>query len=177
MRGDSSAPLVLLSRGETMTQELGAAWSRSWAAATAEPLAVLSLAGPLGAGKTQLAKGVVAGLGGDPHEVTSPTFTLLDIHATPGGEVHHFDFYRLDSAEDAFDVGLETSLAAPTAGTRRIVLIEWASRVAAWLPPQTQLREVQLEHVEETVRRQSWHGLTTAERAALRHVVGDPAPS
>ncbi len=171
-------PLVLLSSSEAMTREAGAAWSAAWAA-TAKPnaISVLTLAGPLGAGKTQVAKGIVAGLGGEPDEVTSPTFTLLDIHATPAAEVHHFDFYRLGGAEDAVDVGLEASLTAPAAGQpRRIVLMEWASRVAEWLPPATHVREVYLEHVGETQRRLTWHGLTAPERAALRHVAGDPPP-
>lgn len=171
----AAAPLVLLSKSEAATHALGAGWARVYAAGN-EPLALISLKGPLGAGKTQLAKGIVEGLGGDPHEVTSPTFTLLDIHPTPAAEVHHLDCYRLDDEEAAFDVGLEASFSAPQPGQRKVVLIEWASRVEGLLPAGAELREIELAHVEQSVRRLTVHGFSPPERAALRHVSGDPEP-
>lgn len=59
---------------------------------------VLLLEGPLGAGKTTLVRGVVAGLGGDPAEVSSPTFVLLSQYEVARGDIHrlhHADLYRV----------------------------------------------------------------------------------
>jgi tRNA threonylcarbamoyladenosine biosynthesis protein TsaE len=92
---------------------------------------VLALCGELGAGKTQFVKGLAAGLGyqGD---VTSPTFTL--IHEYLGGRLplYHFDFYRLDTEDEAIRLGLEEYLAGDG-----VCVIEWADKFPGVLPPQT----------------------------------------
>jgi len=92
---------------------------------------VLALDGELGAGKTHFVKGIAAGLGcgGD---VTSPTFTL--VHEYTGGRLplFHFDFYRLESEDEALRIGLDDYLAA--AG---VVVIEWAGKFPALLPAGT----------------------------------------
>ena len=69
-------------------------------ATTLQPGDVLALSGDLGAGKTCLVKGIAAGLG-IPHEVTSPTFTL--IHEYGGGRcpLAHIDLYRLETPRAA----------------------------------------------------------------------------
>src|SRR4051812_30904818 len=81
-------------------------------AATLQPGAVIALSGDLGAGKTHLSKGIAAGLGCAPEEVTSPTFTLL--HEYRGGRmpVFHFDFYRLESEAELVGLGLDDYLDA-----------------------------------------------------------------
>lgn len=93
-------------------------------AATLEPGAVLLLQGDLGAGKTVFVKGLAEGLGLDPDEVTSPTFTL--VHEYRGGRLPlvHLDLYRLDRS-DLDEVGLDPDLAASG-----IVVVEWAERLA-----------------------------------------------
>lgn len=90
---------------------------------------VLGLCGELGAGKTHFAKGVAAGLGCDPEGVTSPTFTLL--HEYTGGRLplFHFDFYRLESDDEALRLGLDDYLEAGG-----VCLIEWADKFAGLLP-------------------------------------------
>jgi tRNA threonylcarbamoyl adenosine modification protein YjeE len=84
------------------------------------------LEGPLGAGKTTLARGVVLALGGDPAEVCSPTFVLLETYAVAAGpvaRVHHADLYRLRGLASAplDEVGLGEALADPAA----VTLVEW----------------------------------------------------
>jgi tRNA threonylcarbamoyladenosine biosynthesis protein TsaE len=102
-------------------------------AATLRAGDVLALDGDLGAGKTQFIKGIVAGLG-HAGDVTSPTFTL--IHEYTGGRLplFHFDFYRLETDDDALRIGLDDYLAAGG-----IVAIEWAGKFPALLPKVTRL--------------------------------------
>lgn len=92
-------------------------------AATLAPGAVLLLHGDLGAGKTVFVKGLAEGLGLDPGEVTSPTFTL--VHEYRGGRLPlvHLDLYRLEHIE-LDEVGLDPDLAA-----RGVVVVEWAERL------------------------------------------------
>lgn len=102
------------------------------------------LAGPLGAGKTAFARGLAAGLGIDPGEVSSPTFTL--IHEYRGGRLtlYHADLYRLERAATD-DLGLEETGAADG-----VLAIEWAERLTHRIPGAI-LVEISL--VDETTRR------------------------
>jgi tRNA threonylcarbamoyladenosine biosynthesis protein TsaE len=106
---------------------------------------IFALCGDLGAGKTHLCKGIAAGLGCDPDEVTSPTFTL--VHEYRGGRlpVFHFDFYRLESEAEALAIGLDDYLAAGG-----VVLIEWADKFRPLLPPET--RWIELRETAPDVR-------------------------
>ena len=85
--------------------------------------AILLLSGELGAGKTVFAKGLAAGLGIDPDEVTSPTFTLINEYEGRA-RLYHVDLYRLEPG--ACDhLGLDEIFADPQA----ITVIEWAERL------------------------------------------------
>jgi tRNA threonylcarbamoyladenosine biosynthesis protein TsaE len=88
------------------------------------PNAVVALIGPLGAGKTHLARAIAEGLGiSNPTAVTSPTFTL--IHEYPARlPIFHFDAYRLNSADQFLDLGATEYYEAGG-----VCLIEWADRV------------------------------------------------
>lgn len=175
------APVALLSRSEAATRRIGEALGRLWrtadSGATTPSVIVVSLGGDLGAGKTHLAKGIVRGLGGDEHEVVSPTFTLMAIYPLPDPaiEVHHFDCYRLADVADAMDVGLEQSLAEPPTGTRRVVLIEWGTRVPELLPAVGEVRSLELAHGTDDsapdLRRIVARGFPRAEADALRLAV------
>lgn len=84
------------------------------------------LYGGLGAGKTLLTKGVLNALDFDIDEVTSPSFTLVNLYKTPTFEVYHIDLWRLDPAFDvAMAVGLEDILEDQNA----VTIIEWADRL------------------------------------------------
>jgi N-acetylmuramate 1-kinase len=86
----------------------------------------VALSGPLGAGKTTLARALVERLGGE-DEVPSPTFALMQRYETPRLVVTHCDFYRLEPSELG-ELGLDDALA------EGVLLIEWPERAADWLP-------------------------------------------
>lgn len=105
---------------------------------------VLLLSGDLGAGKTAFVRGLAKGLGIDPAEVSSPTFTL--VHEYRGGRLtlYHVDLYRLDRAATD-DLGLEEL------GVRDgILAIEWPERLTHRLPG---AREIRIEIVDDLTRR------------------------
>lgn len=81
---------------------------------------VLLIEGPLGAGKTAFVRGLAEGLGADPGDVSSPTFTILQQYAGPT-TLYHADLYRL-TAVDATDLGLEET------GLDGILAVEWPDR-------------------------------------------------
>lgn len=89
--------------------------------------AVVLLIGNLGAGKTTLAKGIVAGLGAAaPDDVSSPTFTLIHEFSP---RVYHIDLYRLDTPEQVSTLGLDEIFDRDA-----VVLIEWGERFPQLLP-------------------------------------------
>jgi tRNA threonylcarbamoyladenosine biosynthesis protein TsaE len=112
-----------VTRGEAETRAVGAEL-----AAELAPDGVLLLSCDLGAGKTVLARGVGEGLGIDPREVQSPTFTLIREHRGERGRLVHVDLYRLDSGEAAA-LGLEELLAGPG-----VKVVEWAERLPFEVP-------------------------------------------
>ncbi|MDY0870836.1 tRNA (adenosine(37)-N6)-threonylcarbamoyltransferase complex ATPase subunit type 1 TsaE [Dongia rigui] len=93
---------------------------------------VLALWGDLGAGKTTLARGFIAAVVPAEEVVPSPTFTLVQTYAADIGgspaDIWHFDLYRLKSAEEAYEVGIEEAFA------EGISLIEWPERLGSLLP-------------------------------------------
>ena len=86
------------------------------------PGAVVLLSGDLGAGKTAFVRGMARGIGADPEDVSSPTFTLVQEYHGPSMTLHHVDLYRLEPAE-IDDLGLDDLI-----GSSGIVAIEWAER-------------------------------------------------
>jgi len=109
----------------------------------------LLLSGPLGAGKTVFVKGLATGLGLDPAEVSSPSFTLVNSYKEGRLPLHHIDLYRLaEGASSAHAVDLEELLT----DERAVVVIEWAERMGRYpLPPP--VWRVQIEGDGEEPRR------------------------
>ena len=128
--------------GVESTQAFGESWAANLVGGE-----IFALHGVIGAGKTQLVKGLARGLGyrGD---VTSPTFTI--IHEYRGGRlpVYHIDLYRIRSEKEAVDLGLEEYL--PGDG---VTVIEWPDRIPSLLPPQARQWELQVVSLTERVIR------------------------
>ncbi len=100
---------------------------------------VVALCGVLGAGKTHFSKGVVQGLGAD-DPVSSPTFSLVNEYRSGRLPVFHFDFYRLDSAEELIQIGWDDYL--DEAG---VILVEWADKFPELLPDGTLTYRIELD--------------------------------
>lgn len=105
---------------------------------------VLTLEGPLGAGKTTLARALVQALGVPSHAVSSPTFVIINHYRVPagaagplaGGELLHIDAYRLSGADDAPSLGWDDLFDPATRRARgcRAAIIEWAGRIQELIP-------------------------------------------
>jgi tRNA threonylcarbamoyladenosine biosynthesis protein TsaE len=95
---------------------------------------VVLLFGDLGAGKTCFVRGLVEGLGLDPGDVSSPTFTLIQVYRG-GRTLYHVDLYRLAPGE-ADDLGLEELAAEQGA----VLAIEWAEKLARPFPDAVEVR-------------------------------------
>ena len=118
----AASPLGRLSTSPDETRAIG---RRIGAAAVSGT--VLALIGPLGAGKTQLAKGIAEGLGVT-GVVNSPTFVLMNEHSGRL-RLYHIDAYRLDDPEEAMAAGL-----LDDRQTDGVTVIEWADRLDGWVP-------------------------------------------
>jgi tRNA threonylcarbamoyladenosine biosynthesis protein TsaE len=105
------------------------------------PGTTVLLYGELGAGKTAFVRGLAEGLGLDPDQVSSPTFTIVQEYRSSIVTLQHVDLYRLNPAEVA-DIALED-----LAGDHTVVAIEWAERLP--YSPVRPVIEVRLEHVRD----------------------------
>jgi tRNA threonylcarbamoyladenosine biosynthesis protein TsaE len=109
---------------EAATARLGAAVAR-----LLRPGEAVCLSGPLGAGKSTLARALVRALTTPHEEVPSPTFTLVQFYEGARIKVAHFDLYRLTDADEAYEIGLDEALEDGAA------VIEWPERLDGALPP------------------------------------------
>jgi len=137
--------VTYISHSPEETEALGEAWGR-----TAARGLVIGLAGDLGAGKTQLTKGIARGLG-ITARVHSPTFTLVNEYAGGRLAMYHVDLYRLDSPEQVAAAGLEEYFQPDG-----VSVIEWVEKAiptgaTAGLP--ARFRRITIESTGETTRR------------------------
>jgi tRNA threonylcarbamoyladenosine biosynthesis protein TsaE len=109
---------------EAATQRLGGA-----IAAGLRPGEAVCLTGPLGAGKSTLARALIRALTRPDEDVPSPTFTLVQFYEGPRLKVAHFDLYRLSNPDEAYEIGLDEALDEGAA------VIEWPQRLEGRLPP------------------------------------------
>jgi len=90
---------------------------------------IIIFRGGMGAGKTTLIKEIVAQLGSNDN-VTSPTFAIINNYTTIGGkQIYHFDFYRINKIEEAYDFGYEEYFFSGD-----ICLVEWPEKIEELLP-------------------------------------------
>ncbi|RPI50391.1 MAG: tRNA (adenosine(37)-N6)-threonylcarbamoyltransferase complex ATPase subunit type 1 TsaE [Acidobacteria bacterium] len=112
-----ASPEIVTTSSEQETLALGRRLAE-----TLQPGTFVLLHGDLGAGKTAFVRGMAAGLGADPGDVSSPTFVLIQ-HYKGRVPLTHVDLYRLDSGAAVDDLGLEEM------GNGAVVAIEWAERL------------------------------------------------
>ncbi|MBP3356311.1 MAG: tRNA (adenosine(37)-N6)-threonylcarbamoyltransferase complex ATPase subunit type 1 TsaE [Rikenellaceae bacterium] len=106
----------------------------------------VALYGAMGAGKTTLISAIAARMGSD-DTVTSPTFALVNQYRTADRQtIYHFDFYRIDRLEEAYDLGYEEYFFSGD-----LCLIEWPEKIEPLLPEDT-LR-LRIEILDEQTRR------------------------
>ena len=108
---------------------------------------VILLDGELGAGKTCFVRGLCEGLGGDPTQVNSPTFVIMQEYEVDGGiRLVHIDAYRLSGTEELDTIGWDELLSDPLT----IIAIEWPSKITDALPEYA--ITVSIEHLKEHER-------------------------
>ena len=138
---------TLISHSPEETLALGEQWGQA-----ARPGWIVGLSGELGAGKTQLVKGIARGLGLT-CRVLSPTFAL--VHEYPGGRLPlaHLDLYRLETPEQIVGAGLHQYFL----GSSGVTVVEWIERWPDWFkqmvePGRSRARSVRLLSLGESER-------------------------
>ncbi|MBC8522763.1 tRNA (adenosine(37)-N6)-threonylcarbamoyltransferase complex ATPase subunit type 1 TsaE [PVC group bacterium] len=116
-------------------------------ASSITPPAIIALEGELGAGKTCFVRGLCDGLGGDPRQVNSPTFVIMqEYEISLDLRLVHIDAYRLSSEDDLHEIGWEELLE----DSRAIIAIEWPSRINSAIPKSALY--ITIEHNDPTTR-------------------------
>ena len=135
---------------EGATANLGAAIAKALGRGEA-----VCLWGPLGAGKSTLARGLIRALTTGHEDVPSPTFTLVQFYVGATLKLAHFDLYRLAGPEETQEIGLDEALDEGAA------VIEWPERLAHHLPPDRLDIELAVEEArgrEQRTARLTPHG-------------------
>ena len=118
---------------------------------------VVLLDGDLGAGKSELARGVARGLGIE-GAVPSPSFTILNAYDEGRIPLYHFDWYRIADPQELYDIGLDEFV-----GGDGVALIEWSERAEECLPED--YLQVEIDKVDDHTRR-----ITLAPVGAFRMI-------
>ena len=117
-------------------------------AASLRPGDVLLLFGDMGAGKSELTRGIASGLG-IAGPIASPSFTILQVYEDGRIPLYHFDWYRMESVEELYELGMEEYL-----GDDGVAVIEWPTRCPEAIPES--YLEVVLKPAGENLREISW---------------------
>ena len=126
---------------EAASARVGAAIARAL-----QPGEAVCLSGPLGAGKSTLARALIRALTTPDEDAPSPTFTLVQFYDGPRLRIAHFDLYRLTSPDEAYEIGLDEALDDGAA------VIEWPERLEGRLPPDRLDVEIGLLDVGRSLR-------------------------
>jgi tRNA threonylcarbamoyladenosine biosynthesis protein TsaE len=122
-RTGTSASRTTFSLSEDETYEMGRTLGRGLRGGE-----LVLVEGDLGLGKTVFARGVAAGIGARPEDVSSPSFTLVQEYTGGRTPMFHVDLYRLDDPEEIGTLGLEEILSAGG-----VVLVEWGEKLPPYL--------------------------------------------
>ena len=106
---------------------------------------VVRIDGPMGAGKTTLISSICKLLGVE-EPISSPTFSLVNTYKSRDGVIYHFDFYRIQNAHEALDIGLEEYLESGN-----LCFMEWAEKIIPHLP--LNYDHYKLEVIDEKYRK------------------------
>ena len=117
-------------------------------AVSLRPGDVLLLFGDMGAGKSELTRGIASGLG-IAGPIASPSFTILQVYEDGRIPLYHFDWYRMESVEELYELGMEEYL-----GGDGVAVIEWPTRCPEAIPES--YLEVILKPAGENLREISW---------------------
>ena len=93
----------------------------------------------MGAGKTTLIKAMVKAMGCD-DIVSSPTFSIVNEYVIPNDTIYHFDFYRIEDIEEAYNFGIEDYFAS-----NHWLFIEWSKRISSLLPQDVCTIDISIE--------------------------------
>lgn len=126
---------------------------------------VIALRGDLGTGKTSFARAFIRARGHRDGEVPSPTFLLVQIYEIGPTAIWHFDLYRLQSPDEAWELGIEDAF-----GTG-ISLIEWPERLGPFLP--SRRLEVALAFGDSAGARRVWLDPGSGWEARLKAILAD----
>lgn len=130
------------------------------------PGTTVALIGTLGAGKTRFVQAFAQACGVLPGAVISPTYVLCQEYPTDRFTIYHLDVYRLEEESEFFDLGPEELFAG-----NGVTLIEWADRVADFLP--TDRLEVEILVTGETCRRFQLRATGPSMKLIVHSVRGD----
>jgi tRNA threonylcarbamoyladenosine biosynthesis protein TsaE len=136
---------TFISTSPEQTAALGEQWGRD-----AQPGWVIGLSGDLGAGKTQLVKGLARGLGVT-RRIQSPTFALVNEYHEGRLPLAHLDLYRLDTPEQITGAGLDVYFHQPPG----VAVVEWCERWPGFHPPLKPARGTRLTLVHITASDES----------------------
>ena len=120
---DAAPDMILPLPSEADTAALG-----ERLALAAQPGDCLLLSGPIGAGKSTVARAFIRARCGAGEDVPSPTFTLVQVYEDGVSEIWHADLYRLTHPDEVWELGLEDAF------TRAICLVEWPDRLGKHVP-------------------------------------------
>ncbi len=121
---DLAAPTTLSLNSEDAMTRLGCR-----VAGHLKPGDTILLNGPIGAGKTHLARAIICALVGHDEEIPSPTYTLVQTYEAAETAIWHADLYRLADSSELIELGLDEAIGD------EIVLVEWSDRMPEELRP------------------------------------------
>ena len=130
---------------------------------------VVLLRGDLGCGKSELTRGLARGLGIS-ETVTSPSFTILNVYESGRIPLYHFDWYRLESEEELYELGMDEYL-----GGDGIAAVEWPDQCPGALPEDA--LEITLTYRDENTREITFRRLgrfhDVKEASVEKQLIGD----